>query len=279
MIKKYIKVLCLLLILQLQLEGQSYIIGTYNIRYDNPKDTGNEWHNRRPVIESLIRFYEFDILGTQEGLYHQLHELDSLLTGYTYVGVGRSDGIKAGEHSSIFFKTEKFKIIQKGDFWLSPTPEKPGAGWDAKIPRICSWVKLKDKKSGKELYVFNAHFDHQGVQARNESSKLILTRIKAIVKNTPVIFMGDLNTNQKEQSYLTIAGSGIVRDAFEMVKTPYLLNGTFNGFDINRKSTDRIDHIFLSTHFAVNRYGVLTDSYGGKYPSDHFPVLANIILK
>jgi endonuclease/exonuclease/phosphatase family metal-dependent hydrolase len=257
----------------------SYTIGTYNIRFDNPRDTGNEWVSRRPAIEALIRFHDFDILGTQEGLYHQLQGLDSSLTDHVYVGVGRTDSLKAGEFSAIFYKRSKFDERGKGDFWLSATPEKPGLGWDARIPRICSWVKLRDKSTKKEFFVFNAHFDHQGVVARNESSKLILQKIRSIAGNSPVIFMGDLNTTQKEESYLTIANSAILKDAFGLTSNPYMLNGTFNGFDIKRKTPDRIDHVFVSKAFTVQRWGVLTDSFAGRLPSDHYPVLVEVAIR
>ena len=257
----------------------TYTIGTYNIRFDNPRDSGNLWNDRRPMVEALIRFHDFDILGTQEGMYNQLQGLDSTLEEYVYTGVGRSDSIRGGEFSAIFYKKDRFDVREKGDFWLSPTPQKPGPGWDARIPRICSWVKLRDRKTKKQFYVFNAHFDHQGVVARNESSKLMLEKIRSIAGSAPVIFIGDLNTSQTQESYLTLANSGILKDAYNGVKRPYMLNGTFNGFDVARKTPDRIDHIFVSGKFSVKKWGVLTDSYSGKVPSDHYPVLAVVTLR
>jgi endonuclease/exonuclease/phosphatase family metal-dependent hydrolase len=276
---KYISAIFIFFLFQSAFAQTTYTISTYNIRFDNPRDTGNEWSARRPMVEALIQFHDFDILGTQEGLYHQLQGLDSTLEDYVYVGVGRSDSVRAGEFSAIFYKKDKFEVRAKGDFWLSPTPAKPGPGWDARIPRICSWVRLRDRKTKKEFYVFNAHFDHQGVVARNESSKLILEKIRSIAGTAPVIFMGDLNTSQTQESYLTLARSGLLKDAYDLVKKPYMLNGTFNGFDIARKTPDRIDHIFVTGKFKVQKWGVLTDSYSGKVPSDHYPVLAVVTLR
>lgn len=150
-------------------QAQKLTIGTYNIRYDNPKDTGNLWVDRAPVIASLIRFHDFDIFGTQEGYKNQLDDITTALPQYNYYGVGRDDGKDKGEHSAIFYKKDEFNLLNKGDFWLSQTPDKPGLGWDATCcNRICSWVYLQHKKSGKKFYFFNAHFDHQGVQARKE---------------------------------------------------------------------------------------------------------------
>ena len=186
--------------------AQPYTIGTYNLRYDNPADTGNLWINRAPVVASLIRFHDFDIFGTQEGLKNQLDYITNALPQYTYYGVGRNDGKDAGEHSAIFYKKDEFTLLNKGDFWLSETPDKPGLGWDATCcNRICSWVYLQHKKSGKKFYFFNAHYDHQGVQARRESSKLILRKIKEITLREPVIFTGDLNGSHSSEPYLTIA--------------------------------------------------------------------------
>ena len=260
--------------------AQQFTIGTYNLRYDNPQDTGNLWINRAPVIAALIRFHDFDIFGTQEGYKNQLDDITHALPQYIYYGVGRNDGKDAGEHSAIFYKKDEFKLLNKGDFWLSQTPGKPGLGWDATCcNRICSWVYLQHKNSGKKFYFFNAHYDHQGVQARRESSKLILQKIKDIAGNEPVIFTGDLNGSHKSEPYQTIANSGVLKDTYTQVKFPYANNASHNGFGKTKDSTDIIDHIFITSHFTAGKWGLLTDTYHGKYPSDHFPVLAEITMK
>ncbi len=260
--------------------AQELTIATYNIRYDTPKDTGNLWVNRAPVIAALIRFHDFDIFGTQEGYKNQLDDIINALPQYSYYGVGRNDGKEAGEHSSIFYKKNDFKLLNKGDFWLSQSPDKPGLGWDATCcNRICTWTYFQHKKSGKKFYFFNAHYDHQGVQARKESSKLILKKIKDIAGNEPVIFTGDLNGSHSSEPYKTIANSDILKDTYKLVKYPYANNASHNGFGKTKDSTNIIDHIFISRHFTVSKWGLLTDTYHGKFPSDHFPVLAYIKLK
>lgn len=260
--------------------AQKIAVGTYNLRYDNPRDTGNLWVNRAPIVANLIRFHEFDIFGTQEGLKNQLDDISNALPEYSRYGLGRDDGIDKGEHSAIFYKKDEFSLLNKGDFWLSQTPDKPSLGWDATCcNRICSWVYLQHKKSGKKFYFFNAHFDHQGVQARRESSKLILQKIKDIAGNSPTIFTGDLNGSHKADWYQALATSGTLKDSYNEVKNPYLNNASFNGFGATPRSYDIIDHIFITNHFTVDRWGVLTDSYFGKFPSDHFPVLAVVELR
>ncbi len=261
-------------------QAQQLTIGTYNIRYDNPRDTGNLWIDRAPVIAALIRFHDFDIFGTQEGYKNQLDDIRNTLPQYTYYGVGRNDGKDGGEHSAVFYKKDDFNLLKKGDFWLSQTPDKPGLGWDATCcNRICSWVYLQHKKSKNKFYFFNAHYDHQGVQARRESSTLILQKIKEIAGNEPLIFTGDLNGSHTSEPYLTIANSSILKDTYKEVKYPYANSASHNGFGRTKDSTDIIDHIFISRHFTAQKWGVLTDTYHGKYPSDHFPVMAQITWK
>ena len=267
------------LLLAASVNAQKMIIGSYNLRYDNKNDSinGNGWQQRAPVIAALIRFHDFDIFGTQEGLLHQLNDINTALPQYDRYGRGRDDGIDKGEHSAIFYKKDKFKLLNKGDFWLSQTPDTPSLGWDARCcNRICSWVYLQNKKTGKKFYFFNVHYDHQGVIARKESSKLILQRIKKIARKEPVIFTGDFNGSVSTEWYKSIANSGILKDTYDEVKYPYANNASFNGFGTTKESKDIIDHVFVTNNFKVLKWGLLTDTYNGKFPSDHFPVLVEI---
>lgn len=258
--------------------SQNIITGTFNVRFDNPKDSGNLWKDRAPVAAALIRFHQFDIVGTQEGLKNQLDDLQAQLPEYAYFGAGRDDGQSKGEHSAIFYKKDVFNVKDSGNFWLSEHPEKPGPGWDARLNRICSWLKLQHKKTKKTFYVFNAHYDHQGVKARVESSKLVVQKIREIAGNQPVIFTGDLNGNNQSEWYLTLQNSNTLKDALPQVEHPYINNGSFNAFRPNNPSKEIIDHIFVTKQFKPTRYGILTDTYHGKYPSDHYPVLVELSL-
>src|SRR5687767_14639720 len=132
-----------LLLAAKMLPAQTLNIGTFNIRYDNPRDSGNLWKDRAPVVANLIRFHEFDIFGTQEGLKNQLDDIANALPEYSWYGIGRDDGKEKGEYSAIYYKKDKFRSLQSGTFWLSPTPEKPGPGWDARLNRVCSWLYLE----------------------------------------------------------------------------------------------------------------------------------------
>ncbi|MBL0884065.1 MAG: endonuclease/exonuclease/phosphatase family protein [Chitinophagaceae bacterium] len=274
--KKGILLFIIICMSKLSIHAQSIIVGTFNIRFDNPRDSGNLWVDRKAYVASLIRFHDFDVFGTQEGLKHQLDDIQQQLPEYERYGIGRDDGQTKGEYSAIFYKKEKFTLLKSGDFWLSETPDKPGFGWDARINRICSWVQLKEKATGKTFFCFNVHFDHQGVVARKESSKLLLSKIQSISGKAPIILTGDFNGNHTSEWYQTIAKSELLKDSYREVKYPYVNNGSFQNFGRNFNASDIIDHIFISSHFNAKRWGVLTDSYSGKFPSDHFPILAEI---
>lgn len=261
------------------IKAQKITIGSFNIRYDNPGDSGNLWKDRAPVVSNLIRFHGFDILGTQEGLINQLKDISTSLPEYARYGKGRDDGKDGGEHSAIFYKKDRFKLLKSGDFWLSEFPGQPGKGWDVTCcNRICSWIYLEDLKTQKKLYVFNVHYDHQGVIARRESSKLILKKINEISGNHPVLLTGDFNGSRESEWYQRLANSDMLSDVYTHVKFPYANNSSANGFRVPRGNAV-IDHIFMTQQFNASRWGILTDTYFGKFPSDHFPVLAEVELK
>jgi len=269
----------LLVILTASSFAQKMNVASFNLRMDTKKDTGNLWVDRAPLASALIQFHDFDVFGTQEGFLNQLEDISNALPQFDRYGAGRDDGKSKGEHAAIFFKKNLFKLIDKGDFWLSETPDKPSLGWDATCcKRICSWVYLEHKQSKKRFYFFNAHYDHQGVIARNESSNLILKKIKEIAKGKPVILSGDFNGGHNSDWYLSLANSGVLKDSYKLVQQPYAFSGSFNSFGRALPGKEIIDHIFVSKDFDVNRWGILTDSFNGKFPSDHFPILIEVNL-
>lgn len=279
-------------------ETAEFNVATYNLRQLNAGDTqkGNGWERRCPVIAGLVRFHEFDIFGSQEGFKSQLEELKAQLPGYEYVGVARDDGKEAGEHSAIFYDTNKFELLDHGDFWLSETPDRPGLGWDAACVRICSWGKFRHKDSGKEFQFFNLHLDHVGKQARVESVLLVQEKMKEIGLNMPTFLTGDFNVDQTHDMYAVLAKSDFLKDAFKTAEFVYAPNGTFNSYKTDGFTESRIDHIFVTGDIVVEKYGVLTDTYrtpvkddlkyetsdfpeevslkayNSRVPSDHFPV-------
>lgn len=256
--------------------SQSHRFATFNIRWDNPNDLGNLWKDRAPHVIRLIQFHQIGLFGTQETLAHQLKQINEGLD-YLSIGVGRDDGKEKGEFSPIHYDPDLYQLENSGTFWLSPTPDTPSKGWDASLNRICTWGRFKDL-SGKRFYVFNIHYDHIGQQAREESSKLVASKIKEInTENLPVIWMGDFNVTPDNPAYLTILSDSQWRDARLISHVPaYGPAGTFTGFDWEKMPEGIIDHIFVKGNLNVIRHGILTDNYGKKYPSDHFPVMIEL---
>jgi len=252
-------------------------VATYNLRMNTASDGPNAWPNRKEMVKDLVRYHQFDVFGTQEGFRGQLNDIAEL-SDYAFVGRGRDDGREAGEHSAIFYRKSRLQLLQTGDFWLSETPDRPGKGWDATCcNRICTWAKFRDVLNKQDFYFFNVHFDHEGVVARRESGKLMVQKIKEIAGNNLVICTGDFNSTPDTEQIKTMQGP--LRDARAITATPaYGPVGTFQGFDLAAPLADRIDYIFVSPGSTVLTYAVLTDSLRGRYPSDHFPVAADVVL-
>ncbi len=265
--------------------SQHLRVASYNIRYNMPSQAkedsikGIGWPQRHPVVTAIIKFHDFDIVGTQECLNYQINDMQISLPGYAYVGVGRDDGNRAGEYNAIFYKKDRFKVLKQGTFWLSETPEKPSMGWNATCcHRICTWVLFEDVLSTKQFYVFNTHFDYQKTLVRNESSNLILKKIEQITEQVPVILVGDFNGDRDSEWYKKIADSSRLKDAYQQAKFRYANNGSFNGFGTKNNSSRVIDHIFLTRQFQTHKWAILTDTYYGRYPSDHFPVMVEVSI-
>lgn len=242
---------------------------SYNIRYDNPADGTNNWHERKQDVVCLLDYYQPGVFGLQEGLVHQLEFIAEELEDYTYIGVGRNDGKAKGEFAAIFYDTARYEWIDGGTFWLSETPDMVSVGWDASMERICTFAKFRDKKGKNVFWVFNAHYDHVGEQSRIMASKLIKSKIANLnVQNDPVIVMGDFNCLPDSQPIAELKNG--LTDAGQNIYGP---NGTFNAFDPNHKLDQRIDYIFVSG-FRVLRYAHVDDRRpGGLWVSDHLPVL------
>jgi endonuclease/exonuclease/phosphatase family metal-dependent hydrolase len=259
------------------INAQTTKVMSYNIRFDNPNDGENSWVNRKELLCSQLAFYEPDVFGIQEALPNQVQDISNALPKYTFVGIAR-DGIGKGESSNIFFKKDKFKLLEQNTFWLSETPEIISKGWDAALNRICTYALLKENKTKQIFWIFNTHLDHQGEIARTKGIALILYKIKMLnTQNYPVIFMGDFNSEPTEERIINL--KKLMIDSQEISEeNPFGPTGTFNGFKHIEAVTKRIDYIFLSkeSNFKVYKYAVLSDSKDLKYPSDHLPVYVEI---
>ena len=258
--------------------NQAIRVITYNIRYDAANDPVL-WKDRKGKVADLLQQNTPDVFGIQEALAHQAADLAILLPEFARYGVGRDDEAGNGEQTTIFYNQEKFALLDKGTFWLSETPEVPGSmGWDAAYTRICSWVTLEEKTSGRQLFAFNAHFDHKGKLARLESMKLLRGKIPAMVGDSPFVLLGDFNFEPSEAPY-QVTEDWQVQDAFLAAeKKPSGSPCTFTGFEVDSAACKRIDYIFASKKFWVESCAILDGNDGTYYPSDHLPVIAELVL-
>lgn len=275
--KKFFFTVAIILFFSNISKAQTLKLMTYNIRLDLASDGENAWSNRKDYFCSQLAFYEPDVFGIQEALPNQVIAIASALPKYNHVGIGR-DGIGKGESSNIFYKKDRFELLQGSTFWLSETPEVMSKGWDAALNRVCTYALLKDKKTKQFFWVFNTHFDHIGELARTNSIKLILSKIKTLnTKNYPVFFMGDFNSEPTEGRIVNLKKEML--DTYDVsIEKPFGPTGTFNAFKHNEAVTKRIDYIFISknNNLKVLKFAILSDSKDLKYPSDHLPVYAEI---
>lgn len=259
-----------------------YAVMTYNIRLDLASDGDNAWPHRRAALASLVAYYAPDVVGMQEVMLHQKQNLEADLPHYAFVGTGRDDGKEKGEFSPLGYRRDRFALRASGTFWLSPTPDMPGKGWDAAYPRIATWARLSDKKTKRALLVVNTHLDHVGAVARVESARQIRRWIFANRKpGEALILMGDLNSPIGSPAYavITTGEAEALHDTLTTSRASHFGPlGTFNAFQIEQDEPSPIDHIFVGDGVTVLRHATLTQQAGGKLPSDHYPVLADLCL-
>lgn len=269
-------------------------MGSYNIRVANDNDTrkGDGWESRHTILCEQIRWHDFDIFGAQEVTRPQLEDMLAQLPEYDFIGGGRDDGKMEGELSPIIYKRDKFKILASGMFWISENPDRVGVkGWDAALPRICTYAHLKDRTTGAKFWFFSLHMDHIGVEARREGAKLIQRKVAEMCRNERAVVVGDFNVDQHNEAYKTMLTNGMLADAYDVARHRFASNGTFQGFNSATYTESRIDHIFVTLDVDVLNYAILTDAYwreegnnGEKHylrrlPSDHYPVAAKIEFK
>ena len=253
----------------------SLSVMTFNMRYDNPEDGQNNWRFRRERIAWVIKAQEVDVLGTQELLSNQFDDLSGLLTGYQGVGVGRLDGAESGEYCAVFFRKDRFTLLDSGTFWLSETPEVVGSlGWDGACERIATWVVLRDR-DGRELFFIDTHLDHVGQVARDEGVSLLMKRIETLSGGRPVILTGDFNSEPGSSVVAHVQKDGVLRDAKAIAAQRSGTDWSFSDFgQIPEAERPLLDYIFVSGDIEAVRYEVLPDIFDGGYVSDHAPVMA-----
>lgn len=275
-------ILALAALISLTAADSEIRVMSYNIRYGTAPDGENHWDKRKESLVQTIKAFDPDLLGTQETLGFQRDYLAANLSGYEFLGVGRDDGKEAGEMMALYYKSSRFERIDGGHFWLSPTPDVAGSkGWDTSLPRMVTWVKLRDRRNpkAKPIAYFNTHFDHQGKIARLESAKLLRQRIDELKNSYRVILTGDFNTGEGTEPYLALFDKNSpVRDTFRTAHpTKTGSEITFTNFNPTPGDGPRIDWIAVSRDWKIVSADIDRTTKNGHTPSDHYAV--NAILR
>ncbi|MDR3058685.1 MAG: endonuclease/exonuclease/phosphatase family protein [Prevotella sp.] len=257
---------------------------SFNIRYDNPEDSLDNWQYRKDIAAQTIKNQNADIVGAQEVLVNQLNDLKSRLPEYNAIGVGRIDGVDKGEYSAILYKKDRFNEIESGNFWLSETPEVVGSlGWDGACERIATWAVLEDTSSKKQFFFINTHLDHVGKVARQEGVTLLLDRATTLSKGLPIIMTGDFNATPD---------SDVIKHVTDTSNPEHLIHSkdiaveksgtewTFHGFGrVPMERREFIDYVFVSKDIKVLKHSVLPEKSDDKFISDHSVVVAQIEIQ
>ncbi|MBT5493513.1 MAG: endonuclease/exonuclease/phosphatase family protein [Flavobacteriaceae bacterium] len=248
---------------------------SYNVRYNNPNDGKDIWENRRSTIVNFIKNENPDFLGLQEVNHAQLLFLNSNLSNYSFVGVGRDDGKTKGEYSPIFYNNNLFDLIKSDTFWLSSTPDKISVGWDASMERICTYAVFKSKTNKKNIWVFNTHFDHIGMEAREKSADLIISVINKLTEPEDyVVLTGDFNLLDDSKPIMNLQSN--FNDTNKNLEKTDKSYGTFNNFKLNFVSKSRIDYVFEKNFKLINSRHIIVKTPEGRWASDHHPILAKL---
>lgn len=276
----FLSFLLFTILINAPVSAQERSIMTYNIRYGSANDGDDSWNYRKERLAQEIQFYEPDFFGVQEALLFQMDYLDSVLTDYDYIGVGRDDGMTKGEYSGIFYHTNRVKLLDQGTFWLSDTPNEVSKGWDAALPRICTYGHFQYKKRKKDkIWYFNTHFDHRGDVARVNSVDLIIRKVHELADlNEAVAISGDFNLPPESEAIQKM--SAVFQDTYTHAQYPaFGPTMSFTSFDINASDRSRIDYIFVNDKIHVKKTAILSHWIDGHFNSDHFPVLSYFEIK
>jgi endonuclease/exonuclease/phosphatase family metal-dependent hydrolase len=276
-----VAVTCLLIVAAVAAAGSAQPLDlrvmTFNLRYASPKPP-NSWPDRRPMVRKVILAESPDVIGTQEGLYQQLKDLGSDLPGYDWIGLGR-DGGSRGEFMAVFYKRDRFEPVAFDHFWLSDTPQVVGsATWGHSNRRMVTWVRFRDRASGREFYFWNTHLDHEVEPARQKSAALIRERMAAVDADVPLVLAGDFNCPAGASvAFDILTREDGLADTWDLAARHVNERfNTFNGFGAPREEGVRIDWILVRGKPLVRYVEVVTWSENGRFPSDHFPVVAHL---
>lgn len=247
---------------------------TYNVRVNTDSDGDDAWQHRKEAVAALIRSHAPDVLGLQECYLGMAEELAAMLPEYEWYARGSSDGEKDGAANPVFFRASRLELVEKRTLWLSDTPDKPSRSWGAEYPRVATLVSLREKTSGFSWQIANLHLDLEGQNSQKNSAVLLLKQFTSL---KGVIVMGDFNSAIEGNACLVLMQGGLVNTRTASTTGHKGMNNSFNGFNKNWIREWEIDHILVSGDVTVITHNIPAESVNGRMPSDHFPVIADVL--
>lgn len=261
-------------------EASALGVMSFNIRHGRGDDGAHVWPNRRQIVIDLLRTADTPLIGLQEVLDFQLREIATALPQYRVIGVGREDGVAAGEFAPLLVDTTRFTVLAEGTFWFSETPEVPGSmHWGNRITRISSWAWLHDRRAGDTLRLYNVHWDHESQPSRERSAALLRARVATDANaDDGVLVTGDFNAGEDNAAFRALVADSArpsLRDSYRLHHPNASVVGTFNGFT-GDSTGDKIDAVLIGDGWIVDAATIDRRSMSGLWPSDHFPVTARL---
>ena len=255
------------------------VVATYNLRYASDPPP-HSWPERRPAVKALLDAYRPDVIGTQEGLYHQLKDLAADQPGYDWIGLGR-DGGSRGEFMAVFYRRDRLEPLEFDHFWLSDTPQLIASStWGNAVRRMVTWVRFRDRVTGREFYFWNTHLDHEVQAAREKAAELIRQRIGQLPADVPLVLVGDFNAVAgANRAYDILAREGGLSDTWYAARERRNEDAnSFTGFEPLKHDGQRIDWILARGVQDVRATEAVTLRPEGRWPSDHLPIVAWLTL-
>lgn len=263
-----------------QWASETLRLATWNIQYRAKKPSWTD--DRLPSVISLLEEYDFDVFGSQEPYITQIEDMmEEISDRYAWLGECTGDPSSRKTHyNPIFYKKDRLEVLEHGTV---PFSEVAGTiGYGAMYARSCTWAKFKDRRTGNIFFLFNSHFDHQGVEAREVSAEILVSAVRRIAAGYPAFLTGDFNSDEDTVPYKIILDSGFINDSMTAVDDPenaeYFSMSRYKPMETVKKTGKHIDHIFYTPNSVrIESWKLITDSYNGRFGSDHLPIMVEML--
>ena len=257
---------------------------TFNVRgFYHAQDGANAWDSREALNLRTIRRCAADLIGFQEVQGGNLRVYHRELTDYHYVAWPENGNQPPHEWPAIYWRPDVLRPLESGGFWLSETPEVWSASWDTDCIRSATWVRFEHRASGRPVLHLNTHLDHVSEQARVEGTRLILQRLRMLVDGGVAIVTADFNAAPDSATHRLFIDDGFADAHVAAGNSAAPLDSfTYHGFEGpafrgSDAAPRRIDWVLIRGA-AVRSCEIVRDGEPPLWPSDHFPVVAELSL-